>query len=125
MKQKNGYAPWDIEWKHCPKLWRTTIVFVIVNLIDLVFTHRIISEFSAAAEANPVARLIYGLGGIGGLYAFKVFFVLLTVYVCHIIHDHEIFHKKHPKTAHRVLWFGIITVGAVVVYTTVTYFWGR
>jgi uncharacterized membrane protein len=125
MNDLKEYAPWNIQWTHCRKLWRANIMFLVVNLIDLLFTHRILLEFDNSVEANPLARAVVNTSGILGLYIYKIVVCLFVVYIIQVIHDQEIMHKKHPKMAHFTVGFGVCSVALVVLYTFITYFFTR
>lgn len=97
-----------------------TAMFVLVNVLDFLVTWWLLTHGRtgdrAFVESNPVARyFLYGWGPVKGMLMFKL---ALVLFVCGIA---QVIAIWKPPTASRLLNFGTLAVGAVVVYSVTLY----
>ena len=89
-------------------LQNETTIFILVNVLDIYMTYVLLRM--GDAEANPIARSILSRWGFDAVVFFKMG---LVAFVCCVT---QVIALRNPKTAQRILLFGIIVVAAVVAY---------
>lgn len=94
---------------HQLPLQSETSYFILVNVLDIVFTN-VLLRFNAI-EANPIARYVFIYWGFHGMIAFKL---VLVAFVCLIT---QLIAVHHLRRARQTLYFGTVIVGAVVAYS--------
>ncbi|MFG0335355.1 MAG: DUF5658 family protein [Maioricimonas sp. JB049] len=97
-----------------------TAMFVLVNVLDFLATWWMLTHGQSGngvfVESNPVARyFLYGWGPLKGMLMFKL---ALVLFVCGIA---QVIAIWRPQTASRLLNFGTLAVGAVVIYSATLY----
>ena len=89
------------------------VIFVALNLLDLLLTITLMNHYQCNIEGNPVARFIYETGGVTVLSAFKlgfVFFVLCLVrYIASQKRSYGLF----------VMVFGCLALSLTVGYSAI------
>jgi len=86
-----------------------TSYFILVNVLDIVFTNVLLRMH--AIEANPIANYVLIHWGFPGMIAFKLFLVACVCLITQLIAVH------HLRRARQTLYFGSVIVGAVVAYS--------
>ncbi|MCI0464218.1 MAG: DUF5658 family protein [Gemmataceae bacterium] len=87
-------------------------LFVTLSLTDFLLTWYLLEQRGGRFyESNPVARWFLVQFGWAGLAAFKTAVVLLVVGVALLVS------RRRPRTSRRVLTFGCLTTGVVVLYS--------
>ena len=95
-------------------LEKETSWFVLVNVLDFFATYLLLLRVDNVGESNPLARwFLYRWGPFKGMLAYKL---SLVAFICVIV---QLIAIKRADLARRVLWFGIIIVSGVVVYSLV------
>ncbi len=95
-----------------------TLIYVLLSAVDLLVTYFLLSQQSENlqfVEANPFARFFLDRWGIKGMIYFKFAMVALVCVVTQIIA------RWKPMTARLVLWFAIVVMIYVVVYSVKLY----
>lgn len=85
-------------------------LFVLVNLMDIVMTHTLLST-GAFYESNPIAQWIINGWGTVGMTAFKLIVVAGVLLIANLVAISRV------KTSRNLLNFGTFMVGAVVTYS--------
>ena len=85
-------------------------IFVLVNLMDIVMTNTLLSTGSFY-ESNPIAEHVLQSWGMLGMVVFKLIVVAAVLMITNIIATRKV------KTARRLLYAGVMIVGAVVTYS--------
>lgn len=85
-------------------------LFVLVNLMDIVMTHTLLST-GAFYESNPIAQWIIDGWGTMGMTAFKLIVVAGVMLIANLVAVYRV------KTSRNLLNFGTFMVGAVVTYS--------
>ena len=93
---------------HQLPLQSETSYFILVNVLDIVFTNILLRMH--AMESNPIANYVFIHSGFHGMIAFKL---LLVAFVCLIT---QLIAVHHMRRARQTLYLGTAIVGAVVVY---------
>lgn len=89
-----------------------TCWFILVNVLDFFATYLLLRR--GGREVNPVARWFLETWGlVKGLLAYKF---LLVAFICVVT---QIIALRRVETARKVLRFGIVVVGAVVLYSLI------
>jgi len=96
-------------FRHQLPLQSETSYFILVNVLDIVFTNVLLRMH--AMEANPIANYILIHWGFPGMIAFKLFLVACVCLITQLIAVH------HLRRARQTLYFGSVIVGAVVAYS--------
>lgn len=86
-----------------------TTYFILINVLDIFLTYLILTR--QGVEANPIANFFYRIGNIQGMIAFKMIIVAAVCILAQVIATRSI------QTAGRLLTFGTIAVGCVVLYS--------
>ena len=86
-----------------------TSYFILVNVLDIVFTNVLLRMH--AIEANPIANYVLIHWGFPGMIAFKLFLVACVCLITQLIAVH------HLRRARQTLYFGSVIVGVVVAYS--------
>jgi hypothetical protein len=94
---------------HQLPLQSETSYFILVNVLDIVFTNILLRMH--AIEANPIANYILIYWGFPGMIAFKLFLVACVCLITQLIAVH------HLRRARQTLYLGTAIVGAVVAYS--------
>ncbi|MEW4529382.1 MAG: DUF5658 family protein [Maioricimonas sp. JB045] len=107
---------WHLLFRQQLPLEHETAMFVLVNVLDFFATWRLLTHGQPGdrvfVESNPIARyFLYGWGPVKGMLMFKLALVLIVCGIAQIIAIWK------PETASRLLNFGTLAVGAVVVYS--------
>jgi hypothetical protein len=106
---------WKLLFLHQLPLETETTLFILVNTLDYFATYWLLHD-GGFHERNPVARLfLEGWGLTKGLLLYKL---CLVGTVCLIA---QIVATKRLRTAQRLLNFGSLVVGGVVVYSVRLY----
>ncbi|QDU40948.1 hypothetical protein Mal4_53110 [Maioricimonas rarisocia] len=97
-----------------------TAMFVLVNVLDFLATWWMLTHGRSGnrvfVESNPIASyFLYGWGPFKGMLMFKL---ALVLFVCGIA---QVIAVWKPQTASRLLNFGTLAVGAVVIYSATLY----
>lgn len=95
-----------------------TLIYVLLSAVDLLVTYFLLSQQSdnlQFVEANPFARFFLDRWGIKGMIYFKFAMVALVCVVAQVIA------RWKPMTARLVLWFAIVVMIYVVVYSVKLY----
>jgi hypothetical protein len=85
-------------------------LFVLVNVMDIVMTHLLLST-GAFYESNPIAKTIIDGWGTMGMTAFKLIVVAGVLLIANLVAVSRV------KTSRNLLNFGTFMVGAVVTYS--------
>lgn len=100
-------------WKHVMTgklpLQDHTTYFILFNVLDIFLTYLILTR--QGVEANPIANFFFRIGNIQGMIAFKMAIVAAVCILAQVIATRSI------QTAGRLLTFGTIAVGCVVLYS--------
>lgn len=96
-------------FRHQLPLQSETNYFILVNVLDIVFTNVLLRMH--AMEANPIANQILIHWGFPGMIAFKLFLVACVCLITQLIAVH------HLQRARQTLYLGTVIVGAVVGYS--------
>ncbi len=94
---------------HQLPLQSETSYFILVNVLDIVFTNVLLRMH--AMEANPIANQILIHWGFHGMIAFKLFLVACVCLITQLIA------VQHLRRARQTLYLGTFIVGAVVAYS--------
>ena len=94
---------------HQLPLQSETSYFILVNVLDIVFTNILLRMH--AMEANPIANYILMHWGFHGMIAFKLLLVACVCLITQLIAVH------HLRRARQTLYLGTVIVGAVVAYS--------
>ncbi len=86
-----------------------TTYFVLVNTLDIYLTYLHLA--SGNVESNPIANFFFKNWNIWGMVVFKMAIVAAVCVIAQIVA------LKSLKKASRLLGFGIVFVGCVVVYS--------
>ncbi|MFQ5732691.1 MAG: DUF5658 family protein [Planctomycetaceae bacterium] len=100
----------------CEKLplEKETCWFLLVNVLDFFATYVLLLTVKGSRETNPIASwFIEGWGELRGMLAYKL---SMVAFVCIVV---QLIALKRLDLARYVLWFGIIIVSGVVVYSVV------
>lgn len=90
--------------------------WILVSTLDFVMTYLLLVHPEIHfVESNPVALRFYYAWGFKGLLGFKLFMALFVALICQIIA------RKKVELARRVLQFGTLVVGCVVIYSVCLY----
>jgi len=109
---KKKDAPRESIWSFITRklpLQDETTYFILVNALDIFLTFLILRN--GGIEANPIANYFYELGNIPGMVAFKM---VVVAFVCVIS---QVVALRSIRSAKRLLWFGTIAIGFVVLYS--------
>jgi hypothetical protein len=85
-------------------------LFVLVNLMDIVMTHTLLST-GAFYESNPIAQFIINGWGTVGMTVFKLIIVAGVLLIANLVAIWRI------RTSRNLLNFGTFMVGGVVTYS--------
>jgi hypothetical protein len=104
---------------HLPMETETT-VFILINLLDFFCTYWLLMAGRVGnlrfVESNPVARyFIESWGPVKGMLGFKL---TVVTFVCLVA---QIIAIKREDLGRKVLLFGTVATGAVVVYSVALY----
>ncbi len=99
---------WQLFVGHLP-LEKETMLFIVVNCLDIFLTHKLIN--AGAVEANPIAKWVLDLWNFNGMIAFKLSIVASVCVIAQVIA------LKRIRTARALLIAGIVLVGMVVFYS--------
>lgn len=94
---------------HQLPLQSETNYFILVNVLDIVFTNILLRMH--AMEANPIANYILIYWGFHGMIAFKLFLVAFVCLITQLIAVH------HLRRARQTLYFGTVIVSLAVAYS--------
>jgi hypothetical protein len=94
---------------HQLPLQSETNYFILVNVLDIVFTNILLRMH--AMEANPIANHILIYWGFPGMITFKLFLVACVCLITQWIALH------HLRRARQTLYLGTVIVGSVVAYS--------
>jgi hypothetical protein len=94
---------------HQLPLQSETSYFILVNVLDIVFTNILLRMH--AMESNPIANYILIYWGFPGMIAFKLFLVACVCLIAQLIAVH------HIRRARQTLYLGTVIVGIVVAYS--------
>jgi hypothetical protein len=90
--------------------------WILVSTLDFLMTYLLLVHPDIHfVESNPIALHFYHDWGFKGLLGFKLFMALFVALVCQVIA------RKRLLLARRVLQFGTLVVGLVVVYSVGLY----
>lgn len=95
-----------------------TLIYVLLSAVDLFITYFLLQQSGENlqfTESNPVARHFLNHWGIRGMIYFKFGMV---AFVCMIT---QIIARWRPQTARLVLWFAIVVMIYVVVFSVRLY----
>jgi len=84
------------------------IVFVLINLVDYIQTHRALKT-SKFRELNPLGDLIYRQVGTAGLISFKLLVSGLMIMVISLF----------KNNIEESIWLWNIILGAIVVWNSI------
>lgn len=84
-------------------------LFILVGVLDIFMTYMLLRL--GAVEANPIARFFLVRWGFNGLIAFKMTSIALVTVLAQIIAQFKM------STAKKLLGYGTLVVGIVVVYS--------
>lgn len=84
-------------------------LFILVGVLDIFMTYMLLRL--GAVEANPFARFFLVRWGFNGLIAFKMTTIALVTVLAQIIAQFKM------STAKKLLGYGTLVVGIVVVYS--------
>ena len=104
-----GKRLYNLLFRHQLPLQSETSYFILVNVLDIVFTNILLRMH--AMEANPIANYILIYWGFPGMIAFKLFLVAFVCLITQVIAFH------HLRRARQTLYFGTVLVSAVVAYS--------
>jgi Domain of unknown function (DUF5658)/DnaJ domain len=104
-----GKRLYNLLFRHQLPLQSETSYFILVNVLDIVFTNILLRMH--AMEANPIANYILIYWGFPGMIAFKLFLVAFVCLITQVIAFH------HLRRARQTLYFGTALVTAVVAYS--------
>ncbi len=90
-------------------LQNETTWFILVNALDIFLTYVILRM--QGVEANPLANWFYKIGNIQGMIAFKMTTVAVVCVIAQLIA------AKNLPAARRLLIFGTVVIGGVVIYS--------
>ena len=76
------------------------IWFIFVSSLDIMLTWVILRN--GGEEVNPVAKLVIDTWGLNGAILFKFALVLFVIVSC------EVVARVRPRTAHLLIWFGVL-----------------
>jgi magnesium-transporting ATPase (P-type) len=95
-----------------------TLIYVLLSAVDLFFTYFLLQQRGGNLqfiESNPVARHFLDHWGFKGMIYFKFGMVAVVCIVTQIIA------RWRPATARLVLWFAIVVMLYVVIYSVRLY----
>lgn len=95
-----------------------TLLYVLLSAVDLLITWFLLRQSHEGfqfIESNPVARYVLNHWGIQGMVYFKFGMVAVVCVVTQTIA------RWKPRTARLVLWFAIVVMLYVVVYSVRLY----
>lgn len=95
-----------------------TLLYVVLSAADLLITYFLLHQDHdnlRFVESNPVARFFLDRWGISGMIYFKF---SMVAFVCLVT---QIIARWRPVTARLVLWFAIVVMIYVVVYSARLY----
>jgi Domain of unknown function (DUF5658)/DnaJ domain len=99
----------NLLFRHQLPLQSETSYFILVNVLDIVFTNILLRMH--AMEANPIANYILIYWGFPGMIVFKLFLVAFVCLITQLIAFH------HLRRARQTLYFGTAVVSLVVAYS--------
>ncbi|MDX1927396.1 MAG: DUF5658 family protein [Pirellulaceae bacterium] len=99
----------NLLFRHQLPLQSETSYFILVNVLDIVFTNVLLRMH--AMEANPIANYILIYWGFPGMIVFKLFLVAFVCLITQLIAYH------HLRRARQTLYFGTAVVSTVVAYS--------
>ena len=108
-RQSIGKRIYNLLFYHQLPLQSETNYFILVNVLDIVFTNILLRMH--AIEANPIANYVLIHFGFPGMITFKL---LLVAGVCLIT---QLIAVQHIRRARQTLYFGTAIVGVAVVYS--------
>ena len=76
------------------------IWLVFVSSLDIMLTWVILRN--GGEEVNPVAKLVIDAWGLNGAILFKFALVTFVIVSC------EVVSRVRPRTAHGLIWFGVL-----------------
>ena len=76
------------------------IWLIFVSSLDIMLTWVILRN--GGEEVNPVANIVIGAWGLNGAILFKFALVLFVIVAC------EVISRVRPRTAHLLIWFGVL-----------------
>ena len=76
------------------------IWLIFVSSLDIMLTWVILRN--GGEEVNPVANIVIGAWGLNGAILFKFALVLFVIVAC------EAISRVRPRTAHLLIWFGVL-----------------
>ena len=94
---------------HQLPLQSETSYFILVNVLDIVFTNILLRMHHM--ESNPIANYILIHWGFRGMIVFKLFLVACVCLITQLIAVH------HIRRARQTLYFGTVIVSTVVAYS--------
>jgi hypothetical protein len=86
-----------------------TTYFILVNALDIFLTYLILTR--QGVEANPIANFFFRNWNIQGMIAFKM---VIVGFVCILS---QVIALRSIRSASRLLIFGTVAVGCVVLYS--------
>lgn len=95
-----------------------TVWFIFLSFLDVVLTYLLLRT-GGFREANGIANWFFSLYGIRGMVYFKFAMVAFIAVIAQFVA------QTRPNVARRLLIFGSILVGAVVVYSAYLLIWAR
>ena len=84
---------------------------IFVSSLDIMLTWVILRN--GGEEVNPVANIIIGAWGLNGAILFKFALVLFVIVSC------EVISRVRPRTAHLLIWFGVLVSAFPPVWSIV------
>ena len=96
----------QFDWLRWPAVW----LFVVFNASDIVLTYVLIGHFGHM-EGNPLAAYVVYGWGLRGMIWMKLGVVTLLCVAVHFVS------QTKPELALRVIRFGAVAVGVVVIYS--------
>ena len=76
------------------------IWLIFVSSLDIMLTWVILRN--GGEEVNPVAKLVIDAWGLNGAILFKFALVTFVIVSC------EVVSRVRPRTAHGLIWFGVL-----------------
>lgn len=117
-RRPRRYSLWFLIFRRPLPLERETSWFIFANALDVFMTCVLFHRFPESGrrvgiETNPIARLFWDGSSMVGLVFFKFAIVAFVVLIAQIIANYRV------EVARKLLNFGTVIVGGVVVYTII------
>ncbi len=110
-------SPFAVLFRRELPLQRESSLFLLVSALDVFMTYLLLAHSGEEGggprfyESNPVARTFMFYWGVRGLVYFKFAMVAVVEVIAQIVA------LKRVETARRLLEFGTVVVGGVVIYS--------